>query len=239
MISSVKKWINDTFRKGKDKYTSYHNADVDRAQAGPVSSMTNSNVLVSWTTDGSPQTTERFKEPEDKRIVKKPVEVVNEIMNEIPQFDVSDLDKKIKVVKRRFGIFKEQGLDIRDETIALRYLNARKKFLKVSKKFAWPTTTQEKIDTLLSTYKLMKVGAASYSRNLPHEAVDEIEKWAEAQALINNEKPELSLICDQGGKEQKKDPILLAKSPFGDWYFVLGAWDKEVMYVDDLVYNHK
>lgn len=26
---------------------------------------------------------------------------------------------------------------------------------------------------------------------------------------------------DQGGKEQKKDPILLAKSPFGRWYYIL------------------
>ena len=47
------------------------------------------------------------------------------------------------------------------------------------------------------------------------------------------------LIIDDGGKETRKDPILLAKSPFGNWFYVLGAWDKEVQYIDDLIYYNK
>ena len=36
-----------------------------------------------------------------------------------------------------------------------------------------------------------------------------------------------------------RDPILLAKSPFGQYYYILCAWDKEVEYVSDLLSEEK
>ena len=35
-------------------------------------------------------------------------------------------------------------------------------------------------------------------------------------------------------REQRKDPIVLATSPLGNYYYVLGAWEKEIAILDKL-----
>jgi len=60
--------------------------------------------------------------------------------------------------------------------------------------------------------------------------------------LIIDESPdrdEKGEVKSEVSRERKKDPILLASSPFGKWFYILGAWDKEVEIVDDLVYHNK
>ena len=84
------------------------------------------------------------------------------------------------------------------------------------------------------------------------EAIDELEKFMkEYEKVSPGTKPVLKLIIDDipekapDGKvkgdsiERKKDPILLASSPFGRFFYILGAWDKEVEIVDDLIYHGK
>jgi len=34
--------------------------------------------------------------------------------------------------------------------------------------------------------------------------------------------------------DEKRDPILLAQSPFGFYYNILGAWEKEMVYLPEL-----
>jgi hypothetical protein len=202
---------------------------VDISSPGP-------NQIIQWsngTVGFSPDM------PLDNRIDKKPVEVYREIVSEIPKINLSDLDGQIKLVRKRLNMFSELGLSAGDEKEALIYLNARKKLSKVVTKFAWATTNQKLIERLCSIYKLRIVIFDSYYKNVPMEAVDELEKFLDAWVLVRKDKPQFKLIIDEGGKETKKDPILLAPSPFGKWYYILGAWDKEVEIVDDLIYNGK
>lgn len=187
----------------------------------------------SWNSSTGPEV------QQDNREVKKPVEVVSQILVEQPVMDLDDLDKKIKVVSRRIRVLAEQSVATGDDQRALEFLKARKAYRKYGHLFKWSVTTQEKINELLQKYKLMQVNLSSYARNIPNEALDEIEQFASAYEYILTTPPEFQLICDFGGPEQKKDPILLARSPFGNWWYVLGAWDKEVEYVDDLIYKGK
>jgi len=87
------------------------------------------------------------------------------------------------------------------------------------------------------------VDFSSYSKNIPMEAIDELEKFLKEYTKVTDEKdkPILRLIIDDvpESKERKKDPILLASSPFGRYYYILGAWDKHVEIVDDLIYHGK
>ncbi len=71
------------------------------------------------------------------------------------------------------------------------------------------------------------------------EALEEVDKYIKVCEKVRDDKPVFRLIIDDKGKEMKKDPILLALSPFGKWYHFLGAWDEEVKYVDDIIYNGK
>lgn len=223
MANILRKLINKFRRKNKNEYVTGWSVPPPMVQEYRTSD-----------SKGSPE------EAVDIRIEKKPVDVVNDILIDEPVLDLTDLDRKIRVVKRRARILKEElNVETRNETLALNFLKARKKYKQCKKLFSWKVTTQEKIHDLLSKYKLRQVNFSGYHRNVPNEALDEIEKFLAAWKKIMDYDPALLLIIDDGGKEQKKDPILLAPSPFGNWFYVLGAWDKEVQYVDELVYNNK
>jgi len=177
---------------------------------------------------------------EDTRIEKKPVEVVGEIIAEEPVMNMKDLDIQIKIVKRRLKALTD--LDIKNnsnERLALYFLKARKKYIKRKNLFKWPITTSAKITALCSKYKLRSAFLEGYARNVPTEALDELEKYINAYQTVTEGRPKVELIIDDGGKETRKDPILLASSPFGRWFYVLGAWDKEIEYVDDIIYKNK
>jgi len=179
---------------------------------------------------------------EDTRIEKKPVEVFKEIIGELPKINLAGLDSQIKLVKKRISMLKELGMGyMGDESVALSYLEARKKFDKNKALFPWAVTNDTLIQQLCSKYKVKLVDFTLYYRNVPMEAIDELEKFMKAWEIINGDevKPTFKLIIDEGGKETKKDPILLAPSPFGKWWYILGAWDKEVEIVDDLIYHGK
>ena len=197
----------------------------------------NMGTEVAYTFTQSP--TQAAEKKEDTRIVKKPVEVYKEIVSETPDMNLVGLDSKIKLVEKRIRVMKEVGGNLGDENEALGFLRARKQYLKHKGSFSWAVTNLSMIDALIKKYKLSYVDFSSYSRNVPGEAIDELEKFGAVYNAVRDDQPVLKLIIDSGGKEQKKDPILLASSPFGKWFYILGAWDKEVEIVDDLVYNGK
>lgn len=177
----------------------------------------------------------------DKRLDKKPVEVFEEIISETPALDLTNLDEKIKMIKERMRVLKNhmKGNSFAQEENALIYLEARKKYMKYKDLFKWATTDNILIEKLCKKYKVRLVSIDSYYRNIPKEGIDEIEKYGNAFKKVCNAEPEFRLIIDDAGKETRKDPILLVTSPFGNWYYVLGAWDKEVEILDDLIYKRK
>ena len=121
------------------------------------------------------------------------------------------------------------------EHTAIAFLKARKKYEKHKDLFKWAITIQAIIDKLCKRYKVQMVGLGDYYRLVPREGVDEIEKFAEAMSCVSRNDPLFKLIISD--EERPKDPILLAQSPFGSWFYVLGAWDKEVEIVDKLIYK--
>ena len=191
------------------------------------------NTDALWEYEGS------TSKEKDKRILKKPVEIYEQIISETPKINLNNLDGQIKLVKERMKVLEQhtRNVDLKHEKIAISYLKARKKYLKYKDEFKWAITNQDMIDKLCKKYKVKKVSFGDYYRNIPKEGVDEIKKFGEALQNVSNNDPLFELIIDEGGKEEKKDPILLATSPFGNWYYILGAWDKEVAIVDKLIYG--
>jgi len=188
-----------------------------------------------WEVEGS------TSKEKDKRIEKRPIDVYEQIISEEPKINLNNLDGQIKIVKERVKVLKQhlRNTNFDHEEMAIGFLKARKKYLKYKDDFKWAITNKDKIDKLCSKYKVKMVGIRDYYRNIPKEGVDEIKKFGEALQNVNNKDPQFKLIIDYGGKETRKDPILLAQSPFGNWFYILGAWDKEVEIVDDLIYKRK
>ena len=178
----------------------------------------------------------------DIRIEKKPVEVVAEILAKKPEIQLNDIDGQIKVVEARLKVLEQFKGQTSDEIWSLRYLKARKYYKKYEALFNWEITTEDLIKSLTTKYKLSRVSFHGYSKSVPNEATMELERFGKAWEKVVDEDdytPTLDLIIDYQGPEYKKDPILLASSPFGKWWYVLGAWDREVEIVDDIIYRGK
>jgi hypothetical protein len=175
----------------------------------------------------------------DNRIEMKPVEVFQEIVSEEPKMNLASIDKQIKMVKKRKELLESMKISLSDEIEALKFLEARKKLLKKKYNFRWSITTFSKIETLLKKYKLQIVNVQSFYKTIPMEGINEMEKFLEEYKKVRDDLPVIKLIIDEGGRETKKDPIILASSPFGKWFYILGAWDKEVEIIDDLIYKGK
>ena len=175
------------------------------------------------------------KEQPDVRIEKKPVEVVAEIIAPTPILQLNDIKGQIEIVQNRLDVLRRYKGQTNDEVNAIRYLKARLKYEKYKDMFPWAVTTNELISKLLNKYKLADRSFGGYSKSVPNEAIEELEKFGKAWNKVMHEdiEPALKLITDYTGPETKKDPILLAESPFGRWWYVLGAWDKEVQIVDE------
>ena len=176
-------------------------------------------------------------QPLDTRIEKKPIEVVDEIVAEIPRIDLTNLSEQLRMVKKRKRYLQNIGMPTNDEDMAILYLQARKKFRKYDEKLTWTVTTNKQIKKLCEKYKLVKVSLRGYVRCIPTEALEELEKFLDVYEKITDAEPNIELIIDDGGEETRKDPIMLVESPVGAWWYIIGAWDKEVEYMDELVYN--
>lgn len=241
MFGAIEKLIKKLRKKSKNLYQTGWQGGISASNASYVTydSSVEVNTLDGIGNEYTSQSVKRSSKEEDTRIVKKPVEVVGEIITEQPVIMLNDLSKQIKIVERRIRILAEQTLNLSDEQMALGFLKSRLKYSKYKDLFLWQITTNKMIGDLCTKYKVQIVSFQSYSRNVPNEALDELEKFSNAYSKVRNTAPELKLIIDVGGKETSKDPILLAGSPFGRWWYILGAWDKEVEIVDDLVYHGK
>ena len=208
---------------------------MERLNGGRMELM-NSSGTISLTTGAVP-------EPEDDREEVQPVDVIHLVETDV-EVNIEDLDGKLKILEEKAILYSEtlsRGVP-EDLYHAIEVLMARKKYPKVEQLIPWKTTTKEKIDKLCKKYKLDHKPTSVFLPEFPEEVLEEVKKFKYIyekviDKTISSPKPDLSIIAhpDLFEKEPKGDPILLAKSPFGDYYFVLCAWDKEVDYVGDLL----
>jgi len=249
MFKALKELIKRMRKKSRVSYLSgaamgsgeYHDTELPQQISfnQPTQWTTFDNATNAVTTGSVAVGTYKTEAKKDERIEVKPVEVVKEIVTETPSMMLDGLDKQIKIVKKRIRILMEQDIKPRDEEEALGYLKARTYYKKRQKLFPWSITTNEKINELCKKYKLRKVGFNAYYKTVPTEALDELEKYVSACKKVRSGAPDISLIIDDGGKETRRDPIMLASAPFGRWFYVIGAWDKEIEVVGELIYNAK
>jgi hypothetical protein len=206
-----------------------------------MSTSTNMISVESWGDNAPPSETPHV----DKRIDSNPIDVVNELVqHQVPLLDLKNIDEKIKSINNRIKLLKKQNLNTADEDLALKYITARKIFRKNPKVLdSWPIVTEANIDDLLKKYKLRRVrlGNGMYESLCPNDALKAMEDYTKVWNDLwpSIEKPEIILIISESVYKEiqrKKDPILLAKSPLGNWWHLLGAWNKEVEYVSDILY---
>lgn len=118
-------------------------------------------------------------------------------------------------------------------------LNNRKRlseFRNITEKY--PHTSTQLIGKVLEVKKYLKCQKAdSFYPDFPKEALEAMKEYREFCIKLCEKLPVFYVIADSKDFEQRnkrRDPILLAQSPFGHFWQILGAWDKEMVFLGDL-----
>ncbi len=153
------------------------------------------------------------------------------------------VDQQLSDFKDKLGLIKSEEYDMRngvDElTSIVMRLENRKKYPEVKDFFEeFPYTTTSKINQVVKTHSHLKVGQiAQFIADMPKEAVEIMKRYNESTAKVCGKQAVFYIIADQKDfkkTDTRRDPILLAQSPFGHFWQILGAWADEMMFLEEL-----
>jgi len=177
------------------------------------------------------------KQPTPLKIKVKPIDVLNELETVPTPFTLTLIDEKISILKDKSKLI-TQSYAKREVDALIERMENRKKYLE-SKEFfeRFSNTTDEKIDNLLKKYELVMKTSDIFVPEFPVEAIKIMTEYTEEVAKICDKKPYFYVIADEDlfrKSYDKRDPILLVQSPFGFYWQILGAWDKEMLILSEL-----
>lgn len=153
------------------------------------------------------------------------------------------VDKQLTDFKEKLTMINSIEYDMRNgveeiSSIILRLEN-RKKYTEAKDIFEeFPYTTNSKIAEVIKEHENLQLGKiAQFIADLPKEAVDVMKKYNDGCKKICDKQAIFYIIADKKDfkkADNRRDPILLAQSPFGHVWQILGAWDKEMMFLQEL-----
>lgn len=185
------------------------------------------------------------KENEKKNITPKELynlKVLNQVefgiecSEEYIKKNVELLTKKLKMMRGDSGSVKYGKEELKSLIERLENRRNFKKFDKLINEY--PHTTSEAVGSILNKENHLRCKSATeFIPDFPKEAIDAMEKYEKLCMDLCKKKPVFYVIADKkdfGEIDRKRDPILLAQSPFGFFWQILGAWDEEMVFLGDL-----
>ena len=193
--------------------------------------------------DGDPDSIDPTSESQSgvasppKKIAIKPIDVLDQIETIPTPWTLSNLEDKIDVLKYKRDLIVQSYTRREVEGLIDRLENRRKweKFKDFFNEFQ--NTTDEKIDKLLVKYDLVMETSDLFVPEFPDDAIALMKAYSEKMDKLCGKKPVFYVIAepDKFRKAyEKRDPILLVQSPFGFYWQILGAWDKEMILLSEL-----
>lgn len=153
------------------------------------------------------------------------------------------VETQIQQFKDKLNIIKSNEYDISRGTneiaSVLIRLENRKKYSEQKsffEEFAYTTTT--KINEVVKNHDNLKIDlVGQFVADMPKEAVEVMKDYTNATEKLCEKKPIFYIIADKKDfqkSDKRRDPILLVQSPFAHAWQILGAWDKEMMFLEEL-----
>lgn len=178
------------------------------------------------------------------RVPVKPIDVLKELEKEPTHWALEGLDDKIQMLKDKEKII-NQRFAKREVQSLIQCLGNRKKYDQRSEDdktyreyfSQFDITDEEKINSVTKKHNLRMDNADIFIPELPEDATKIITEYTEKVEELCDKKPRFYIIApekDFQRAQAKRDPILLAQSPFGFFYYILGAWDEEMLYLPEL-----
>lgn len=173
----------------------------------------------------------------NKKIAVKPKDVLEELETIPTPWTLSNLEDKIEVLKYKAQLI-TQSYSKREVEGLIERLENRKKWHKFKNFFnEFQNTTDEKIDILLDKYDLVMKTSDLFVPEFPDDAIEVMKKYTDNMEKLCKKKPVFYVIAEPDKFKkayERRDPILLVQSPFGFYWQILGAWDKEMILLSEL-----
>lgn len=198
-----------------------------------------SGINTFLTVSGNSGSSDDEKETEkvSKKIAMKPIEILGELETIPTPWTMANLDDKIEVLKYKRDLI-TQKYSRREVEALIERLENRKKYDKFHAFFnSFQNTTDEKIDALLDKYDVVMKTSDLFVPEFPDDAIAVMKNYTDNMMKLCKKKPVFYVIAepDKFRKAyERRDPILLVQSPFGFYWQILGAWDKEMMLLSEL-----
>lgn len=172
-----------------------------------------------------------------KKIAIKPIDVLDQLETVPTPWSLSNLEDKIEVLKYKRDLI-VQKYSKREVEGLIERLENRRKYDKFKKFFdSFQNTTDEKIDLLLEKYDLVMETSDLFVPEFPDDAIKVMKDYTKNMEKLCGKKPVFYVIAEPEKFRkayEKRDPILLVQSPFGFYWQILGAWDKEMILLSEL-----
>lgn len=173
---------------------------------------------------------------EEQKIKIKPIDVLEKLETVPTPFTNTLLDEKIAIFKDKEALIQQQYAK-REVQGVIERLENRKRYDEFKDFFeTFQNTNDEKIDKILNQYDLVMKTSDIFIPDFPDDAIDVMKKYTEKMMELCGKKPVFYVIAEENlfkKNYEKRDPILLAQSPFGFYWQILGAWDKEMLILSE------
>jgi hypothetical protein len=171
------------------------------------------------------------------KFVVTPRQVLDQLEQQPRVMDLVALDEKIEIMKMKSELLKQKYAKRECDAMVERLTN-RKRYVEFKMFFEqFQTTTDDKIEPFLKKYGFKKETSDLFIPEFPDEAIKTMTSYTKHVDKLCGKKPVFYIIADPKDfqkRVERRDPILLAQSPFGFYWDILGAWDKEMILLSEL-----
>lgn len=157
--------------------------------------------------------------------------------------DEKYVDGQLESFKERLNIIRVSDYDMENGSLEIQSMIIRMENRKKYPQFKdfygqYPYARTENIAKVLEANSHLKMGLVDqFVPDLPNEAIKAIQGYKKQTEKLCGKYPLFYIIADKKDFQKtvkRKDPILLAQSPFGHFWQILGAWDKEMLLLSEL-----
>ena len=159
--------------------------------------------------------------------------------------DSTYVDEQIQTFKDKLSLIKVSEYDMsrgKNEIVSLLVRLGNRKKLSDSDikdffdEFAYTTT--DRVNKVIANHSHLQLGKVEeFMADMPKEAVETMKNYNKYCEKLCGKKTIFYIIADKKDfkkTQQRRDPILLAQSPFAHVWQILGAWDEEMMFLEEL-----
>lgn len=153
------------------------------------------------------------------------------------------VDEQLESFKDKLGLIKAEEYDMRNGVTEISSIVARMENRKKYPEFKdffeqYPYTTTTKIAEVVKVHDHLKLGQiAQFIADMPKEAVDIMKEYNKNTDKLCGKQAVFYIVADKKDFKTtngRRDPILVAQSPFGHFWQILGAWDDEMLFLEEL-----